>query len=481
MSANTTQQQDDDHDFGPQLKRPREEEEAIVAEEPIAKKAKFSAPDSTQAFFAERLPTANMYELSYMHRDVVTHTLVTPGTDFVITASSEGIVKFWKKTFQDVEFVKQFQAHVNLPVTHMTVSKDGAYLVTISLYDQTAKGTRTIFFYHLLVFDVINFDMIHVLKFNYAPLACCMFQDSSKQASPLRLAVAEKNLIHVYDLFNDEIVQPTLKIDNDNEDTSSAKLNTTAVPSNAIYAKPIQTLKFHSSFILSMDYNHAMNVAVSTDRKGVIEYWTCQKGQQFVTLPHKEMNQSVSFTSKLSQTDLFDLFKQKTYTLSVSFSLDGQYMACCGADQVIRTFNFKTGKLVLSLSMEQLQELELYKLDPLDLGKRMGLEKEIEKNVELAMHQIHAFANQIESSTDIYKPATIPALPTITLGVPPKVENPVIPNPFGVLFDHSGQYIMVPSMFGIQVIHIHSKQVVRLLGKVENTERFMSTFVQLLK
>jgi peptidylprolyl isomerase domain and WD repeat-containing protein 1 len=31
-----------------------------------------------------------MYEKSYMHRDVVTHVLVTPGTDFVVTASADG-------------------------------------------------------------------------------------------------------------------------------------------------------------------------------------------------------------------------------------------------------------------------------------------------------------------------------------------------------------------------------------------------------
>jgi peptidylprolyl isomerase domain and WD repeat-containing protein 1 len=31
-----------------------------------------------------------------MHRDVVTHVLVTP-TDFIITASQDGHIKFWKK------------------------------------------------------------------------------------------------------------------------------------------------------------------------------------------------------------------------------------------------------------------------------------------------------------------------------------------------------------------------------------------------
>ncbi len=37
-----------------------------------------------------------MYERSYMHRDTVTHTVVSK-QQFVITASVDGHVKFWKK------------------------------------------------------------------------------------------------------------------------------------------------------------------------------------------------------------------------------------------------------------------------------------------------------------------------------------------------------------------------------------------------
>jgi peptidylprolyl isomerase domain and WD repeat-containing protein 1 len=40
--------------------------------------------------FLDKLPAAEMYEKSYMHRDLVTHVLVTPGTDFVVTASADG-------------------------------------------------------------------------------------------------------------------------------------------------------------------------------------------------------------------------------------------------------------------------------------------------------------------------------------------------------------------------------------------------------
>lgn len=43
------------------------------------------------------LPSAQMYEKSFMHRDVVTH--VTVGAhDFILTASADGDLRFWKKT-----------------------------------------------------------------------------------------------------------------------------------------------------------------------------------------------------------------------------------------------------------------------------------------------------------------------------------------------------------------------------------------------
>ena len=47
--------------------------------------------------YLDSLPSAQMYEKSYMHRDHVTFVAVTPGTDFFITASHDGHLKFWKK------------------------------------------------------------------------------------------------------------------------------------------------------------------------------------------------------------------------------------------------------------------------------------------------------------------------------------------------------------------------------------------------
>ena len=41
-----------------------------------------------------------MYERSYMHKDIVTHIFTSYPTQFFITISIDGYLKFWKKNNQ---------------------------------------------------------------------------------------------------------------------------------------------------------------------------------------------------------------------------------------------------------------------------------------------------------------------------------------------------------------------------------------------
>ena len=59
------------------------------------------------------LPSAPMYEKSYMHKDTVCHVLVSHRFEFIFTVSQDGFLKFWKKTSTGVEFVKTFRAHLS--------------------------------------------------------------------------------------------------------------------------------------------------------------------------------------------------------------------------------------------------------------------------------------------------------------------------------------------------------------------------------
>ena len=57
------------------------------------------------------LPSAQMYEKSFMHRDTVTQVAVAQDQDFLITGSIDGHLKFWKKTPTGIEFAKHYRAH----------------------------------------------------------------------------------------------------------------------------------------------------------------------------------------------------------------------------------------------------------------------------------------------------------------------------------------------------------------------------------
>ena len=65
-----------------------------------------------EAAFLEALPSAAMYERSFMHRETVTHVAVAQTSEFFFTASADGHLKFWKKRGEGIEFVKSFRAHL---------------------------------------------------------------------------------------------------------------------------------------------------------------------------------------------------------------------------------------------------------------------------------------------------------------------------------------------------------------------------------
>ena len=71
---------------------------------------------------------------------------VTPVTDFVITSSVDGVVKFWKKMAEGIEFVKEFRAHPG-EIHSTSVSADGRSFATVGA-DKTVK-----------IFDVITFGL----------------------------------------------------------------------------------------------------------------------------------------------------------------------------------------------------------------------------------------------------------------------------------------------------------------------------------
>jgi peptidylprolyl isomerase domain and WD repeat-containing protein 1 len=82
-----------------------------------------------------------------MHRDNVAFVTMTPSTDFLITTSVDGVVKFWKKMAEGIEFVKMFRAHQG-EIASVSVSSDGRSFASAGMDKK------------VVIFDVMTFGML---------------------------------------------------------------------------------------------------------------------------------------------------------------------------------------------------------------------------------------------------------------------------------------------------------------------------------
>jgi len=366
---------DDDDDVGP----PKPQEETAKPKRKKRKKLKF------EKLYLEKLPNAKLYEKSFMHRTPLSHICVSK-TQFCITASTDGFIKFWKKNPGGIEFVKQYKAHLE-PIVGVAVSADGFYCASISL-DKSLK-----------IYDVVNFDMINLIQLKYVPTSCEWIHEQKSLRGPLVAVGGPTGEIKVYKAGGSD--------------------------------EPMKTLKPHRAAVTMMKYNERYKCVVSVDSKGMIEYWSTS---EFKTPTN------IKWNSKLD-TDLFELRKSKSVATSLSMSPTGSAFAVVSTDRRIRIFKFVTGKLMRTYdenldayNKQQADDESPFKLDSIDFGRRMAVERELDKE-----------------SQD---------------------EAKHIP-PSNVVFDSSGNFIIYPTLLGIKVVNMHNNKLSRLLGMVENTERFL--------
>lgn len=94
-----------------------------------------------------------------MHRDTINNIVCSNKQNLIITSSVDGHIKFWKKVFVLVEFVKNFKAHAGV-VTSMSLDRNHELLVSVGI-DKTLK-----------IFDVSNCDLRTVVKLSFSPSEC---------------------------------------------------------------------------------------------------------------------------------------------------------------------------------------------------------------------------------------------------------------------------------------------------------------------
>jgi peptidylprolyl isomerase domain and WD repeat-containing protein 1 len=178
---------DSDDDLGPKPisvgHEVRQDEDVDV---PVKKRARIQRQASKyEPVYLEQLPSADYYEHSYMHRDLVTHIVVSKKSEFLITGSADGHVKFWKKMPTAIEFVKHYQAHLEA-IHDMVLSTDEKLLVTTSA-DKMMK-----------LFEILGFDMSNMIELPYVPKAAVWLTGPRNVSDRVAISDMHSGKIRVY-------------------------------------------------------------------------------------------------------------------------------------------------------------------------------------------------------------------------------------------------------------------------------------------
>jgi peptidylprolyl isomerase domain and WD repeat-containing protein 1 len=269
-----------------------------------------------------------------MHREQLCFTTFTPHTDFLITSSIDGVVKFWKKDFGGIEFVKEFRAHTG-EIKSVSVSADGRSFATAGS-DKTVK-----------IFDVVTFDLLAMLSLDYTPKAVCWVHGRGASFPQLAVSSEENSWIRIHDGRGENL-------------------------------EPLQTLKtVHRVPVSLMAYNSNYDCMVSVDEGGMVEYWR----------PNGNYDKPDNVWPLKSSTSLFEFKKTKCVPTSLTVSPMGKHFATFSfPDRKVRVFDFVTGKLhrTYDESIETITSMQqagtaVQHLEDMEFGKRIGIEKELDQ------------------------------------------------------------------------------------------------------
>ncbi|KAL5345509.1 Peptidyl-prolyl cis-trans isomerase cyp15 [Pseudogymnoascus australis] len=317
--AGAEEDESSDDDMGPQL--------------PSAAPKKKRRVLPYEKLYVAALPTSARYSKSLMHKEQVAFVTMTPLTDFLITSSIDGYVKFWKKGNDGVEFVKEFRAH-NGEIKSVSVSSDGRSFATAGS-DKTIK-----------IFDVITFDLLTMLSVEFTPKCVCWVHQRGASLPLLAVSDEVNHSIRIYDGRGDNL-------------------------------EPIHTLNgLHRSVISLMAFNNAYNCVVSADESGMLEYWR----------PGGNYEKPDNVFEYKSSTDLFEFKKAKSVPSSITVSPTGtQFATISFPDRRIRVFDFPTGKLYRTYdeSIQTIEEMQqagtaLQKLEDAEFNRRLATEREVD-------------------------------------------------------------------------------------------------------
>lgn len=388
-----------------------------------------------------KLPDQSLYQRSFMHRDIISNILVHSDSNTIITTSNDGFIKFWKRSLDTscIDFLVGFHIYhrSNSPFTFsshssslnsaflgISMSEDGRYLSTI--------GTLSSDKIALKLFDVANLDMITMKSLDF------IFKKDSKQ----------------------EINEKEKEIEREEE--KSQEMETEKFPISISLVKPKNqrdlevwiTHKDHIFILQKIELTFKMEIKVPfiisqivnnqdtmiiADSQGKIYYWNIETGKQIEKqeFPKETHLESESFIENL-----------KIFPIIVSNCK--RWFAYLASDRQVRIFRFSTGRLYRKYD-ESLNFYENTKAEerPTDFARRMKLESDLDKHVASFSFQTLNSFNSTSTSTS-----------SSLLNFAPCC-----------CFDDSGEFIFIPSPFGVKIIHLGSNKLVSLIGGKEQNIR----------
>jgi len=430
------------------MKRKRKPEDS----ETKRKKKKNSSNNNSNSLF--EIPDSNHYQVSYLHRSIISHVVYSPKHDYILSASKDGVVKFWKRMPSSydgdggkcLEFIKSYLAHVG-PIIKLVISSEGNggdYAASIGV-DGCIK-----------FYDVVSFDATGMIRAKqhllhnmvggkdriYPCDACFVTREQSY------LAVSSNSAIYIFDC-------------------------------SSLASDPVQKINLHASFITTLQYSYERNVCLSTDESGNMDIWDCSmtpEGRLSASMPSLTKNR-ISFTSKMD-TDLYALLKSSKKRLkknkkknnkqeentmppifAISVCLSPEKFAVYGSDRKIRLFDFTTCKIISTYD-ERIQfydnavlKARKYGIDDMDYGKRAALEREINDS-SLLLPFVRCVEPKSRELSDVNQMQEI-----------------------SMSFDSNdgGRYLLIPTLIGIKVMDTKTHKTVRIIGKEDApAQRFIS-------
>ena len=361
------------------------------------------------------IPSSPHYQVSYLHKSILSHIAISSKHDFVLTASHDGTLKFWKRTASEnqcLEFIKSYLAHVG-PILSLVTSFSGDIAATVGI-DGCLK-----------FYDVVSFDSMGMIRakdtlFPSQPHANVHSAFITKEQN--YLAVSAHSNIYVFD-------------------------STTLAP------KPVQTISLHASNITTFIYSYEHDCVVSADESGVLEVWDCgltDTNHISVEAPTKSKNQ-IAFSSKMD-TDMYIFLKKKTKQkprdYAISMTCSSTMFAIYSSQRKIILFDFQTMKSIITYDErikvydKAILQQSRYNMDAMEYGKRAATEREINESL-------------LENS---------PTLDDLE-GVQ-KIQ---------IALDPTGTFLLVPTLLGVKVIDTKTHECVRIVGSQDASQyRFLT-------